>query len=535
MDDPATTDDPTATDDAVIERRLRSLWDRVLAKRADLSHFLTQVRLQGIRGIDDLAVGFISPVVAIAGGNASGKSTVLAAIACAYQVPGARHGDFLPATLFADYRPRLGTCRDVRGPATIEFEYATPSGGRAMRWRRTSGWRRTFYGRRNASQPERPVYMHVTKNLDDPSVVRDSVASMTRGQSATQERPLTLWEQDFAEKMLPFRYSRVTNLTRDGHSLLFARQKGGAAYSELHMAAGERAILRLSQEIAHLDDALVLIDQVEVGLHPWVQQLLMLHLQELAVLNDLQIIVTTHSPVVLESIHPLGRVFLERDAQGRVEAVAPYRDIVQDALYGRSRNALSFLCEDDTAEAILQGVFDVLYLRLRIRRECVRIGTDANASECPGRAATFTKFGEIRNFVFVLGGNRRDTGVEAKIADGAGRSVATLFLPGDDAPAVWVWRVLRRRLEAMADQLPVDAGELADRMDHLDAVYDRAREGPSAVAEVKLRNLADPLAWDATDLCQVVARVEAGRRTGECQTLMKELEQELGEWRQEYV
>ena len=57
------------------------------------------------------------------------------------------------------------------------------------------------------------------------------------------------------------------------------------------MAAGERAILRLSQEITQLNGALVLIDEVETGLHPWVQQLLMLHLQQLALRNDLQIIV----------------------------------------------------------------------------------------------------------------------------------------------------------------------------------------------------------------------------------------------------
>lgn len=149
----------------MIERHLRTLWDHVLAKRRHLPHFLTQVRLQGIRGIEDLEVGFISPVVAIAGGNASGKSTLLTAIACAYQIPGARRGDFLPATLFADYRPRQGSYKDARAPAVIEFEYSTPDGRRAMRWRRSSGWRRTFYGRRNASQPERPVHTHVMRNL----------------------------------------------------------------------------------------------------------------------------------------------------------------------------------------------------------------------------------------------------------------------------------------------------------------------------------------------------------------------------------
>ena len=519
----------------MIESHLRTLWDHVLAKRPHLAHFLTQVRLQGIRGIEDLEVGFISPVVAIAGGNASGKSTLLAAIACAYQVPGARHEDFLPATLFADYRPRQGSYKDARAPATIEFEYSTPEGGRSMRWRRSSGWRQTFYGRRNASQPGRTVHLHVMRNLDDPSEARHLVAGMMRGRSTTRKKPLTLWEMDFAQKMLPFKYSEVVDLTRDDHSLLFARQKGGAAYSELHMAAGERAILRLSQQIAHLRDALVLIDEVEAGLHPWVQQLLMLQLQQLSLLNDLQIIVTTHSPVVLESVHPLARVFLERDAKGHVASVMPYQDIVQDALYGRARNAISLLCEDDTAEAILHGIFDVLFLRLRIRRESVRIGRDTGASEFPGHAAAFTKFGQIDNFVFVLDGDQRDTGVDVKIADRANRTVTVLFLPSHDAPEVWVWRLLRLRTESMAAQLHVDADELADRMNRLDAVYDLASEGPAAIAKVKLRNLADPLGWDVPDVCQAVARVEAGRPGGECQVLMRELERVLNEWRREYV
>ena len=519
----------------MIERHMRKLWDRVLAKRPHMPHFLTQIRLQGVRGIEDLKVGFISPVVVIAGGNASGKSTVLAAAACAYQVPGARHGDFLPATQFADYRPRKGTYRDARASATIEFEYSTPDGGRAMRWRRASGWRRTFYGRRNASQPERPVHMHVMRNLEDPLEVRDLVAGMMRGRLATQERPLTLWEREFAEKMLPFRYSEVVDLTRDGSSLLFARQKRGAAYSELHMAAGERAILRLSQKIAHLRDALVLIDEVEAGLHPWVQQLLMLQLQQLSLQNNLQVIVTTHSPVVLESVHPLARVFLDRDAQGRVATVTPYQDVVQDALYGRARNAISLLCEDDAAESILQGIFDILFLRLRIRRESVRIGRDTGASEFPGHAAAFSKFGQIDNFVFVLDGDRRDTGIVDKIRDRARRTVPVLFLPGEDAPEVWVWKTMCRRTEAIAAQLHIDAAELAERMSRLDAVYDLASEGPAAIAKVKVRNLADPMGWDVTDLCQVVARVEAGQVGGECQALMRELERVLNQWREEYV
>ena len=75
----------------VLERRLRALWDGLQGKKPHLPQFSqSEIHLQGIRGIDDVRVVFDYPVSVIAGGNASGKSTVLFAAACAYKVPGRR-------------------------------------------------------------------------------------------------------------------------------------------------------------------------------------------------------------------------------------------------------------------------------------------------------------------------------------------------------------------------------------------------------------------------------------------------------------
>ena len=92
----------------MIERRFRKLWGQLQGKKPHMPHFLSGVRLQGIRGIDDLRVSFDYPVSVVAGGNASGKSTVLFAAACAYRVPGAGVRDFTPSTLFPDHRPKPG-------------------------------------------------------------------------------------------------------------------------------------------------------------------------------------------------------------------------------------------------------------------------------------------------------------------------------------------------------------------------------------------------------------------------------------------
>ena len=516
----------------MIERRFRSLWERLQSKKLHMPHFLSEVHLQGIRGIDDLRVVFDYPVSVIAGGNASGKSTVLFAAACAYKVPGAGVKDFVPSTLFPDYRPKLGGRTDGKDEIVIEFDYSTPKGRLSMRWRRSKGWNRSFLGRKNAAQPERPLYLRTLSNLSNPSEVR-GVLSMSRLSAVPDETPLTASQIEFAQQMLPFRYSEVVNLSSGSKHLLFAAQESGAAYSELHMAAGERAILRLSQRIAQLRGALVLIDEVETGLHPWVQQLLMLQLQQLALRNDLQIIVTTHSPVVLDSVPSYGRVFLERDVTGRVTVRPPYRDVVQNALYGRSDDALSLLCEDDAAEGILQGVFDVLLPRQRIRRESVHIGGDTGAAEFPAHAAAFRKFGRIESFVFVLDGDRRDSDTTRKIRDGAGRDVPVLFLPGRDAPEVWVWETLPRHKAAVAGELHIDDGDLSERMSRQNAIYDSASDRPSEIAKAKLRGLSEPLDWEVPDICRIVARLEVERTESDIQPLVEQLENALNKWRAE--
>ena len=518
----------------MIEKRLRALWERLQGKKPHLPQFLTEVHLQGIRGIDDVRVVFDYPVSVIAGGNASGKSTVLFAAACAYKVPGAGVKDFVPSTLFPDYRPRVGAREDPRQEIVIEFDYSTPDGRRSMRWRRSKGWNRSFLGRKGATQPARPVYLRTLSNLSNPAEVR-GVLSMSRLTSAPREAPLTASQIAFAQQILPFRYAEVVNLSGGGgtRNLLFAAQERGAKYSELHMAAGERAILRLSREIAQLEGCLVLIDEVEAGLHPWVQQLLMLQLQQLALRNDLQVIVTTHSPVVLDAVPANGRIFLERGDTGNVTVRPPYRDIVQNALYGRSGDALYLLCEDSTAEGILQGVFDVLLPRERIRRESVRVGRDTGADEFPMHASAFRKFGQIQNFIFVLDGDKRAGNLERTIRESAGSDVPVFFLPGDHAPEVWVWNALRRDPAGLSAELGIDPADLSERMNRADAVYDTAADRPRVIAKTKLHGLAEPLGWTESDVGRVVARLEAARKESDIQPLMDGLKEALLQWRAE--
>ena len=517
----------------MIQKKLQKTWMHLQGKKPHMAHFLAQLRLTGIRGIQDLRVALDYPVSVIAGENGCGKSTVLTAAACAYRVPGAGRRDFVPSSLFPDYRPKHGAYADRESKARIDFDYATPQGYEAMRWSRTKGWTRSFRGRKNATQPERSVYLRTLSNLGDPSDVR-GVLSMSRAKSAPQEIPMTAAQIHFAEGILPFRYSGVVDLTGSGKRLLFANQKTGPSYSELHMAAGERAVLRLAKEIAHLDGALVLIDDVEAGLHPWSQQLLMLHLQELALCNDLQVIVTSHSPTVLDSVPQHARIFLERDSCGAVRARPAYQDVIQNALYGRSGNALNILCEDEASEGIVQGVLDFLLPALHVNPQSVRIGSDAGGGEFPTHAATFRKFGQIDSFVFVLDGDKTATPLAENIQRAAGIDVPVFFLPGSEGPEAWVWNRLRTLSADDFSGPGIASSELYTEMDRLDAVYAPASDGPTEIAEAKLNGLSEILDRQLPDLCRAVARVEAERRASDLKPLVESLSSALQDWRESH-
>ena len=514
----------------MLDRRFSDIWQQLQGKKPHFPHFLAGVSLTGIRGIDGLRVLFDYPVSVIAGGNASGKSTVLFAAACAYKVPDAGVKDFVPSTLFPYYRPKVGQRSDDMREIIIDFDYLTPDGRLSMRWRRGKGWNRSFFGRKGARQPERPIYLRTLSNLSNPSEVR-GVLSMSRSNAAPKETHLTASQIEFAQRMLPFRYSEVVELSSGNKDLLFAAQESGAAYSEMHMAAGERAILRLSQEIAQLDGALILIDEVEAGLHPWVQQLLMLQLQQLALRNDLQIVVTSHSPVVLDFVPTNGRIFLDRDESGKVTVRPAHRDLVQDALYGRSSDSLNVLCEDVVAEDILHGIFDVLYPQEGIRADSVRIGRDTGASEFPTHAAAFRKFGQIENFAFVLDGDKRGTDIMDRIQGASRTQVPVLFIPGRHAPEQWIWEALSRNSQQCAGELGIDHNQLQERIERTNAVYDSASDSLSEIAKSKLRSLSESIRRDVPDICRMIARIETHRKDSDIQPLVEGLQNALLDWR----
>ncbi|MDP2419247.1 MAG: AAA family ATPase [Hydrogenophaga sp.] len=103
---------------SLTHHNVSQVWDPLRAKKPQLKQFLESVRVCNLRGISNLRINLGYPVTVVAGTNGSGKSTVLLACACAYDVPGVR--GYSPAVLF----PNL-TAEVSRIVATITAQIDT--------------------------------------------------------------------------------------------------------------------------------------------------------------------------------------------------------------------------------------------------------------------------------------------------------------------------------------------------------------------------------------------------------------------------
>jgi hypothetical protein len=107
--------------------------------------------------------------------------------------------------------------------------------------------------------------------------------------------------------------------------------------SQFHQGAGEDALLDLMRILQTIPDtALLIIDEVDASLHPKAQRRLVRFLVQLARQKKIQVILSTHSPYILEEIPPEGRILVQKLSDG-----------TRNIQYGVSTNYAMGLIDDE--------------------------------------------------------------------------------------------------------------------------------------------------------------------------------------------
>lgn len=309
------------------------LLDKV--RRHDYRRYLLKAAIGHIRGFNGEDITFDFPVTALIGPNGSGKSAILGAAGCAYKP--IKPGTFFPKSAIGD---------ESMAGWRVEYELIDKELNPRQLIKRTSNFRQAkwvrgdvadrsvlFFGiERTVPAGEKTRY----KALMRSTYIHRWPLNPLNGVVATQV------EHILGKSVADY---RVTAYGTDD-SFLVGRT-GANNYSEFHFGAGESSIIRMISRIEGApDNSLVLIEEIENGLHPVATRRMVEYLIDVAERKSIQAIFTTHSDYAL---HPLPNEAIWACIDGRLRQGKLSVEALR-AVSGRVDKKLAVFVEDEFAK-----------------------------------------------------------------------------------------------------------------------------------------------------------------------------------------
>ncbi|OPY76060.1 MAG: hypothetical protein A4E65_03291 [Syntrophorhabdus sp. PtaU1.Bin153] len=431
-----------------------------------------------LRGLNRFEMEFKYPVSVIAGKNGCGKSTILALGACGYH--NNKDGFKLasrkfPYYTFSDFF--LQTDEEVP-PEGIRIGYHIlfdrwkktqdlPDGvgvGHQARIKKKGGkWNK--YSRRVRRDV---VFFGIER------VVPHSEKSVSRSyRRAFAETDRQGWEgsvRKVVSKILGSSYDAFWHKEYGKYHLPMVKAHD-TTYSGFNMGAGENALFEIFSTIfAWPKGTLVIIDEIELGLHEEAQTRLIAEMKEVCNERHIQVICTTHSMSIIKSVPPEARFFVERFEDKTVVTPGISPSFAGGKLAGENSNELDIFVEDGRAKNIVQSF---LSHDIRTRVNVLPIGSaaavvrqlaarykDIKKGECLGilDGDKSTKLGQHHGlFIRELESPKNETLAREWINE---RLVA---LPGDSWPESWLLSQCEETADdQLADQLSTTKERLGE-------------------------------------------------------------------------
>lgn len=385
-------------------RRLETKW----LSRHGWPKWLEWLEIRNVRGWSEQRVSFDFPIVAIVGENGSGKSTILQSAACTYQSAAEDGRTFFPSEFFPE------TAWDTEQDLRLRYGYRQQNEHLEHSVRKpTTRW---------LGQPERPKreVLHIDLSRLQPVGTRVGYARIAKNRHL--EEDFTAFSNTQVGRLSQI-MGRIYDVAKmaissiDKNREIPVLSKNGNTYSGFHQGSGEITIMELlAKQLPK--NGLVLIDEIESSLHPRAQRRLMRDLAMVARDRECQIILSTHSPYVLEELPLAARTYI-LETGGRkeiVNGVSP--QFAMTKMDDENHPECELYVEDVRAATWLAEILSRKAPELFIRSSIVPYGA-ANLGIALGQMVEASRF--PRPTCVFLDGDQ-------------GEAPGCSLLPGEDAP-----------------------------------------------------------------------------------------------------
>lgn len=257
--------------------------------------FIKRVRLKNVRGFNDEVVEFKTPVTALVGTNGGGKSTILGSAALAYK--GIKPSQFFPKAFVGD---------ESMADWNVELELVDKNVARDRTITRTARFTQSKW-RRDDFQDRHVEYIEILRTV--PAGENSKFRKFLAGNMEDfEDSPLGADTIMYATAVLDKSIANYRVIKRRDNAtvkMYVGSTNNEIGYSQFHFGAGEASIIETIDRIElSPNNALILIEEVENGLHPVAVRLFVQYLQNAAKRKRLQIIFTTHSQEAVNELPP---------------------------------------------------------------------------------------------------------------------------------------------------------------------------------------------------------------------------------------
>lgn len=462
--------------ESTLDKSLRKWFCRDLTRG-----LLRSIKLHkgSLRGLTKFSMPIDYPILAIAGRNGVGKSTMLALACCAFHNNKKAFKLKMRRTSYYTFSDFFVQHTEELPPEGIEIYYdiaydrwkktdTRPDGtgiGTQKRWKSQGGKWNNYAARVHSNV----VFLGIDR------IVPHSERSQSRSYSKSfLDADPHGWESNVCNavgRIVGKNYDSLRYLEHSKYSLPIV-QCGDIKYSGLNMGAGENALFEIFRVLYSCQEgALIVVDEIELGLHIDAQRKLIDELKKICLKRKVQVICTTHSKEIFSSLPVDARKFIELNGgiTTITEGLSP--DYAMSKLGALEVKELDVLVEDGVARDILSLA---LPTNIRQRVNIIAIGS---ATALSGQLASSYLRDKDSHLVIVFDGDQRRLESDnlkhaKKLVENPGEDFycwirkRISYLPGETWPEAWLLEANKPFLDSLSKYFEVDESLLAEYIEY---------------------------------------------------------------------